>query len=158
MKALKTPQNAKESVTMKRKLLMISSVSAVSVWALSAVAQDTSPDQTNESERVPPAVSDNARSNAVDNTARNVRDRDNRTQTPFDQGNNQADINTTSKIRKEILAGKNMSVDARNVKIITNQGKVTLRGPVNTAEEKRLIGECGLSVGSEADHPQRVVR
>ena len=34
-----------------------------------------------------------------------------------------------------------MSVNARNVKIITNQGRVTLRGPVNTAEEKRLIGE-----------------
>ena len=39
------------------------------------------------------------------------------------------------------MAGENMSVNARNVKIITLEGRVTLRGPVNTAEEKRLIGE-----------------
>jgi hyperosmotically inducible periplasmic protein len=34
-----------------------------------------------------------------------------------------------------------MSMNARNVKVITRDGRVTLRGPVNTAEEKRLIGE-----------------
>ena len=76
-----------------------------------------------------------------DNTARNVRDRDERTLTPLDQGNSQADMDTTAQIRKEIIAGKNMSMNARNVKIITMNGRVTLRGPVNTAEEKRLIGE-----------------
>jgi hypothetical protein len=76
-----------------------------------------------------------------DNTARNVRDRGDRTLTPLDQGNSKADVATTAQIRKEIIAGKNMSVNARNVKIITNKGQVTLRGPVNTAEEKRLIGE-----------------
>ena len=48
---------------------------------------------------------------------------------------------TTAQIRKEIVAGNNMSVNAKNVKIITIDGQVTLRGPVNTAEEKRLIGE-----------------
>jgi osmotically-inducible protein OsmY len=50
-------------------------------------------------------------------------------------------VNTTAQIRKEIIAAKDMSVDARNVKIITIDGHVTLRGPVNTAEEKHLIGE-----------------
>ncbi len=48
---------------------------------------------------------------------------------------------TTAQIRKEIIAAKTMSVNAKNVKIITIDGQVTLRGPVNTAEEKRLIGE-----------------
>ena len=48
---------------------------------------------------------------------------------------------TTAQIRKEIIAEKTMSVNAKNVKIITIDGQVTLRGPVNTAEEKRLIGE-----------------
>lgn len=78
--------------------------------------------------------------NDADNTARNVRDRNNRTLTPLDQGNSKADVNTTARIRKEIIAGKDMSVNARNVKIITSNGRVTLRGPVDTAEEKRLIG------------------
>jgi len=77
----------------------------------------------------------------ADNTERNVRDRNNRTLTPLDQGNSKADVNTTAQIRKEIIAGKNMSVNARNVKIITSEGKVTLRGPVNTPREKRIIGE-----------------
>ncbi len=76
-----------------------------------------------------------------DNTARNVRDRNNNTLTPLDQGNSKADVSTTAQIRKEIMAGKAMSVNAKNVKIITNHGQVTLRGPVNSAEEKRLIGE-----------------
>jgi len=76
-----------------------------------------------------------------DNTARNVRERNASTLTPMDQGNSQADVNTTAQIRKEIIAGKDMSVNAQNVKIITNTGKVTLRGPVNTDAEKRLIGE-----------------
>ncbi len=78
---------------------------------------------------------------APDNTARNVRDRNNRTLTPFDQGNSTSDRDTTARIRKEIVAGKGMSTNARNVKIITRDGQVTLRGPVNTSEEKRLIGE-----------------
>ncbi|MHB8523660.1 MAG: PRC-barrel domain-containing protein [Limisphaerales bacterium] len=77
----------------------------------------------------------------ADNTRRNVRDRDNRTLTPLDQGNSKADVATTAQIRREIIASKDMSVNGRNVKIITNKGQVTLRGPVNTAEEKRLIGE-----------------
>jgi osmotically-inducible protein OsmY len=38
-----------------------------------------------------------------------------------------------------------MSVNAQNVKIITVDGRVTLRGPVNTAEEKRLIGEIAIA-------------
>ncbi len=80
------------------------------------------------------------RTTAADNTGRNVRDRNDRALTPLDQGNSQADRDTTAQIRKGIVAGKDMSVNAKNVKIITNQGQVTLRGPVNTAEEKRLIG------------------
>ena len=81
-----------------------------------------------------------------DNTARNVRDRNNNTLTPLDQGNSKADVATTAEIRKEIVAGKNLSVNAKNVKIITKDGQVTLRGPVNSAEEKRLIGEIATRV------------
>lgn len=83
----------------------------------------------------PPATKD------ADNTARNERDRNPSALTPFDQGNSEADLNTTAQIRKEVIAQKNMSVNAQNVKIITNAGKVTLRGAVNSTEEKRTIGE-----------------
>jgi hyperosmotically inducible periplasmic protein len=83
---------------------------------------------------------------APDNTARNVRDRSNSALTPLDQGNGKADMATTAQIRKGIIADKSMSVNAKNVKIITNQGQVTLRGPVNTAEEKRLIGDIAINI------------
>jgi len=78
---------------------------------------------------------------AADNTRRNTQDRDGRTLTPLDQGNRQADIDTTVQIRKEIIANENMSINAKNVKIITRNGHVTLRGAVNSPEEKQLIGE-----------------
>ena len=87
----------------------------------------------------------------ADNTARNVRDRDDRALTPLDQGNSKADVSTTAQIRKEVLAGKGMSSNAKNVKIITSEGQVTLRGPVNTAEEKRLIGEIANRIAGKAN-------
>lgn len=77
----------------------------------------------------------------MDNTRLNVRDRDSRTLTPLDQGNSQADVDTTAQIRKEIMADSDMTTNAKNVKIITLNGHVTLRGPVNTADEKVRIGE-----------------
>ena len=48
--------------------------------------------------------------------------------------------------KQGIIAMKHMSVNARNVKIITAEGRVTLRGPVNTAEEKVHIGEIAASI------------
>ena len=78
---------------------------------------------------------------SVDNTRLNVRDRDSQTLTPLDQGNSQADVDTTAQIRKEIMADSDMTANAKNVKIITLNGHVTLRGPVNTADEKVRIGE-----------------
>lgn len=74
-----------------------------------------------------------------DNTARNSRDRDAKTLTPLDQGSSKSDVEITAQIRKEIIATADMSVNAQNVKIITQNGKVTLRGPVNTASEKTTI-------------------
>lgn len=93
-----------------------------------------------------------------DNTERNIRDRNDQSLTPLNQGNSKADVGTTAQIRKEIIAGKNMSVNARNVKIITNQGRVTLRGPVNSAEEKRLIGEIAnrIARGGQVDNQLEV--
>jgi len=81
-----------------------------------------------------------------DNTTLNVRDRNDQTLTPLNQGNSQSDVSTTARIRKEIIASKDMSVDARNVKIITVDGQVTLRGPVDTADEKSLINDIAINI------------
>jgi hypothetical protein len=88
-----------------------------------------------------------ANSEPVDrtNTEVNVRDRDSTAKTPFDQFENKADINVTAEIRKRIGDAK-MSLNAQNVKIITQDGKVTLRGPVKTVQEKQSIEEIAQAV------------
>ena len=79
------------------------------------------------------------------NTEVNVRDRDSAAKTPFDQNENKADIAITAEIRKQVVATE-MSINAQNVKIITQDGKVTLRGPVETAAEKTRIEEIARAV------------
>ena len=74
-----------------------------------------------------------------DNSGRNVRDREDDTLTPMDQGNSDADVKTTQAIRKAIVDNDKLSVNAQNVKIITVDGVVTLRGPVKDAAEKSTI-------------------
>jgi len=97
----------------------------------------------------PPAVT-HASQDDRSNTAINSRDRDRATKTPLDQNENQADVSITADIRKRVVATK-MSVNAQNVKIITQDGKVTLRGPVESDDEKRKIEEIAADVAG-ADH------
>ena len=74
-----------------------------------------------------------------DNTGRNVRDRNEATKTPGDQSENEADRTITQTIRKAITGDDSLSTNAKNVKIITNDGTVTLRGPVKSEKEKTDI-------------------
>jgi len=80
-----------------------------------------------------------------DNTGVNVRDRDRAAKTPIDQNENKEDIKTTADIRKRVIDMK-MSVDAQNVKIITQDGQVTLRGPVKSQDELQQIEEIATEV------------
>ena len=75
----------------------------------------------------------------ADNTGRNVRDRDDQTLTPGDQGESAADREVTANVRKAIVADDALSMNAHNVKIITQNGVVTLRGPVENAAEKSSV-------------------
>jgi osmotically-inducible protein OsmY len=76
---------------------------------------------------------------APDNTGRNVRDRGGATLTAGDQSESKADRTLTQKIRKAVMADKSLSTTAKNVKIITINGVVTLRGPVKSPQEKGSI-------------------
>jgi hyperosmotically inducible periplasmic protein len=75
----------------------------------------------------------------ADNTARNVRDRDDHAKTPMDQGATEGDRTITAEIRKQITDDDALSVNAKNVKVITQDGVVTLRGPVKNAQEKTTV-------------------
>jgi osmotically-inducible protein OsmY len=85
-----------------------------------------------------------------DNTEVNARDRDGDVKTPIDQNENQKDIDITANIRKRIVDTK-MSVNTQNVKIITQNGKVTWRGPVQSEEEKAQIEKLAHEAAGAAN-------
>jgi osmotically-inducible protein OsmY len=86
----------------------------------------------------------------ADNTARNVRDQNLDTVTPIDQGNREKDLKITQEIRKAITDDSSMSFDARNIKVITLDSVVTLRGPVEDDAEKAAIAEKAQKVAGVA--------
>jgi hyperosmotically inducible periplasmic protein len=79
---------------------------------------------------------------APDNTARN---KDHAT-TADQQSANKSDTDITRDIRRSIVSDKSLSTYAHNVKIITQNGAVTLKGPVNSAEEKQTVASKAAEV------------
>src|SRR5277367_5941036 len=75
----------------------------------------------------------------ADNTKVNQRDQNANEPTADQQKNNPSDRDITQQIRKSIVKDKSLSSYAHNVKIITQNGQVTLKGPVRSDDEKRAI-------------------
>jgi osmotically-inducible protein OsmY len=72
-----------------------------------------------------------------DNTKVNKQDRSAGAVTADQQENNLNDRRLTQQIRKAVIADKSLSTYAHNVKIVSQQGQVTLKGPVRTDDEKK---------------------
>ena len=87
---------------------------------------------------------------APDNTATNERDRSGETKTSGDQSNSSADLKTTQAIRQALMKDSGLSATAKNVKVITVNGHVTLRGPVKIAQEKAKIDQLARSASGGA--------
>jgi osmotically-inducible protein OsmY len=113
---------------MKRTLLALACLSGLSVAALAADDKTTNPD----------------------NTATNERDRSGETQTSGDQSNSSSDLKITQAVRQALIKDSELSTTAKNIKIITANGQVTLRGPVKTAQEKSKIDQLARSAASGA--------
>ena len=105
-------------------------LSAITVFALafSAMGQETKPD----------------------NSALNARDRSGETKTSGTQSNDSGDLKLTAAIRNAIVKDDSLTMTAKNVKIITEGGTVTLRGPVQNAAEKSKIEQLAASAASGA--------
>jgi osmotically-inducible protein OsmY len=82
----------------------------------------------------------------ADNSGRNERDRDDATLTPGDQSNADQDVDITRSIRKELVADDSLGTDAQNVKVITIDGEVTLRGPVESSAERTRVVDVAKQV------------
>lgn len=78
---------------------------------------------------------------APDNSGRNVRDAKGGTVTPDDQLENKADRTLTQQLRRSLMDDKSLSMTAHNIKIVSINGQVTLRGPVKNESERQTIVE-----------------
>jgi len=113
---------------MKRTLLVLACLSALSLAAFASDNEKAKPD----------------------NTATNERDRSSETQTSGDQSNSKDDVTTTAAIRRAVVKDDSLSATAKNVKIITANGTVTLCGPVKTDAEKAKIAKLAESAAGNA--------
>jgi hypothetical protein len=88
---------------------------------------------------------------APDNTKINQRDTKAAAPTPMDQGESRSDLDITQRIRQAVVADRSLSFTAKNVKIITRDGKVVLRGPVNSAAERASIEAAAFKVAGSGN-------
>jgi hyperosmotically inducible periplasmic protein len=88
---------------------------------------------------------------APDNTKVNKRDRSKSEPTADQAKDNPSDREVMQKIRKSITDDSALSTDAHNVKIIAENGKVTLKGPVRSAEEKEAVERKAAEVAGEGN-------
>ena len=82
----------------------------------------------------------------ADNTGRNARDRNGDTVTSGDQSETEADRAITQKIRRAVMEDDSLSMSAHNVKIITVNGMVTLRGPVVSESERQAVAAKAVQI------------
>ena len=83
---------------------------------------------------------------APDNSAVNVRDRAPGAMTAGQQSNSTSDVELTRRIRRAVVQDHSLSMLAHNVKIISTNGAVMLRGPVKTEEEKTAIANKAQAI------------
>jgi osmotically-inducible protein OsmY len=74
-----------------------------------------------------------------DNSAINVRDRSRGAVTADSQSSSKDDLELTARVRRAIINDKSLSMLAQNVKVISTNGHVTLRGPVKSDQEKNTV-------------------
>ena len=107
---------------LRSSLKMFLCASVLTVTCALSIAQDSSPQQP-----------------APDNTKVNQRDKNKAQPTADQQKENQPDRELARQIRRSIVQDKTLSSYAHNVKIVAQNGTVTLKGPVRSDEEKSAI-------------------
>jgi hyperosmotically inducible periplasmic protein len=97
-----------------------------------------------------PKDSTGSDSSEADNTRRNSSEQNKNTETAEKQSNNKDDLALTQKVRQAVMKDGSLSMNAKNVKIIAQDGKITLKGPVDSQQEKDTIGtEAGEIAGKD---------
>ncbi len=84
-------------------------------------------------------VSAQAEGPKADNTAQNRGATEKNAVTAEKQKSNKDQVNVLAEIRRNIVNAPGLSMDAKNVKILYSKGLVTIRGPVDSADEKATV-------------------
>jgi hyperosmotically inducible protein len=87
----------------------------------------------------------------TDNTSVNKRDRSSQEATADQQKGNPSDRELTRQIRRSITKDKSLSTYAHNIKVISQNGTVTLKGPVRSEEEKKAIESKAAEVAGASN-------
>lgn len=132
---------------MKTKLL------ALSILFLGSLALAGQPAQTGASTRADGGTTPKADSSreGADNSAINKHDNGSTEPTADQQKNAHSDVDLTAKIRRSIVDDKSLSTNAHNVKIIAQNGLVTLKGPVQSEAEKSTIEQKASSIAGQSN-------
>ena len=103
-----------------------------------------------------PTASD---STEADNTKQNSSEQNKDTDTAEKQSNSKDDLALTQKIRQAVMKDGSLSMNAKNVKIIARDGKITLKGPVDSQQEKDTIAaKAGEIAGKDKVENQLEVK
>ena len=103
-----------------------------------------------------PAASD---ATEADNTKRNSSEQNKNTESAEKQSNSKDDLALTQKIRQAVIKDGSLSMNAKNVKIIAQDGKITLKGPVDSQQEKNTIAaKAGEIAGKDKVENQLEVK
>ena len=95
------------------------------------------------------AQSTEPQATSPDNTKMNAQDRDKASPTADQQKDNRSEREITQQIRQSLVKDKSLSTYGHNVKVITQNGQVTLKGPVRSEEEKKAIEAKATEVVGE---------
>jgi osmotically-inducible protein OsmY len=95
------------------------------------------------------AQSTEPQATSPDNTKMNAQDRDKASPTADQQKDNRSDREITQQIRQSLVKDKSLSTYGHNVKVITQNGQVTLKGPVRSDDEKKAIEAKATEVAGE---------
>jgi hyperosmotically inducible protein len=95
----------------------------------------------------------------ADNTKRNSSEQNKNTETAEKQSNSKDDLALTQKIRQAVMKEGSLSMNAKNVKIIAQDGRITLKGPVDSQQEKDTIAaKAGEIAGKDKVENQLEVK
>jgi len=120
--------------------ILIKGITVASLFCTPAIAQ-------NQATQKEDAQNQGGQADQPDNSRKNAADQP----TAEDQGNSPQDREMTRNIRRQLVQNDSLSQTAKNIKVITENGKVILRGPVLSEQERREISSLAEQVAGKGN-------